>query len=85
MKEITLYTTTYCPYCHRAKQLLNQLALEYKEINLSNNDKLREELTEKYSWYTVPMITIGDEFIGGFDDLHKLHQQGRLIDKLHGE
>ncbi len=83
MQKITLYTTTYCPYCHRAKALLKELALEYTEVDLTNDNDLREQLTEKYTWYTVPMITIGDEFIGGFDELNKLHQQSKLVDKVY--
>ena len=82
MKKITIYSTTYCPYCHRAKELLKQLALEYAEIDLTDSTELREQLTEKHNWYTVPMIVIGEEFIGGFDELNRLHQAGKLVDKV---
>jgi glutaredoxin len=82
MKKITLYSTTYCPYCFRAKELLKNLALEYTEIDVTNDSELRDRLTEKYTWYTVPMILIGDEFIGGYDELSKLHQENKLLTKL---
>jgi glutaredoxin len=46
MKKITLYSTTYCPYCFRAKELLKNLALEYTEIDVTNDSELRDRLTE---------------------------------------
>ncbi|PIR74267.1 MAG: glutaredoxin [Candidatus Magasanikbacteria bacterium CG10_big_fil_rev_8_21_14_0_10_47_10] len=82
MKHVTLYSTPTCPYCARAKQLLTSLNVPYEEIDLASNDTLREELSLKYNWQTVPMIVIGDEFIGGFDDLAALHADGNLMKKL---
>jgi len=82
MKPVKIYTTTYCPYCRRAKDLLTSLSVPFQEINLENNVALREELIQKYNWTTVPMIFIGEEFIGGSDDLHDLYQQGKLLDLL---
>ncbi len=82
MQPVTIYSTTYCPYCKRAKALLNQLNVPYEEINLEDDPALRDELTAQYNWHTVPMIMIGGEFIGGFDDLNRLHVQGELMKKL---
>jgi len=82
MKPVKIYTTTYCPYCRRAKDLLTSLSVPFQEINLENNVALREELIQKYNWTTVPMIFIGEEFIGGSDDLHDLYRQGKLLDLL---
>lgn len=82
MKKVTIYSTTYCPYCFRAKELLKSLSIPYTEVDLTEQPTLRDELTEKYAWYTVPMIVIDEEFIGGFDDLNKLHQEGRLLSKV---
>lgn len=82
MKNVIIYTTNYCPFCHRAKALLTSLEVPYQDIDVTSDDKLREEVSEKYHWQTVPMIVIGDEFIGGFDDINKLHQAGRLMAKL---
>ncbi|MBU0661196.1 glutathione S-transferase N-terminal domain-containing protein [Patescibacteria group bacterium] len=82
MKEIKIYSTTYCPYCQRAKMLLDAEGLSYTEINVEEDAEKRAELAEKYNWQTVPMITIGDEFIGGFDDLAKLQASEELVNKV---
>ncbi|MCC7432534.1 glutathione S-transferase N-terminal domain-containing protein [Candidatus Peregrinibacteria bacterium] len=75
MKQIKIYTTNSCVYCLMAKTLLKQKGLEYQEIDLSNDLSLREELSEKYKWRSVPMILIDDKFIGGYDDLNKIKDQ----------
>lgn len=82
MKTVKIYTTTYCPYCQRAKAFFSSLNIPYQEIDVENNNELREELIEKYNWRTVPMIFIGEEFIGGFDDLTKLHGEGKFLPML---
>ncbi|MBT4071131.1 MAG: glutaredoxin [Candidatus Magasanikbacteria bacterium] len=82
MKNVKIYTTTYCPYCSKAKQLFSALGASYEEINVEENEELRKEMAEKYNWQTVPMILIGDEFIGGYDDLAKLQATGELSEKL---
>jgi glutaredoxin 3 len=74
MKQIIVYTTTYCPYCKRAKSLLDSLGLAYEEIDLTEDDTLREEIIQKYQWQTVPVIVIDGVCIGGADDLQRLHQ-----------
>ena len=79
MKLVKLYTTGYCPYCTKAKDLLISLGVSFEEIDVENNTVLREELSEKFQWRTVPMIVAGDRFIGGFDDLKKLHDSGELM------
>jgi glutaredoxin 3 len=79
MKQIIIYTTTYCPYCKRAKSLLDSLGLAYEEIDLTEDDTLREEIIQKYQWQTVPVIVIDGVCIGGCDDLFRLHSQGTLI------
>ena len=82
MKGITIYTTDHCPYCQRAKNLLKQKGLVFKEVNLSHDDAKREKLQEKTGWMTVPMIFIGEEFIGGCDDLYALEASGELEKKI---
>lgn len=78
MSSITIYTTTYCPYCKRAKSMLDSIGLQYEEIDLTDNDTLREEVIKKYQWQTVPVIVIDGKCIGGADDLQKLYQAGGL-------
>lgn len=79
MKKVKIYTTTYCPYCLRAKQFLSSLAIAYEEIDVEKDAKLREEMSQKYNWYTVPMILVDDTFIGGYDDMMTLHNQGKFL------
>ena len=78
MKKIVIYTTTYCPHCQRAKNLLKSKKIPYQEIDLTEDQAKREELQTKTGWMTVPMIFIGDEFIGGCDDLYELDRSGKL-------
>lgn len=83
MHEITMYTTQVCPYCVSAKRLLTQKGLKYKEVDLSREPDLRSKLAEENGGYrTVPMIFIGEEFIGGYADLAALDQTGQLLAKV---
>ncbi len=79
---VTIYTTTYCPHCHRAKDLLKRKGIAYHEVDLTDDEKKREEIEARTGWMTVPMIFIGDEFIGGADDLYTLDASGQLTQKL---
>ncbi len=68
-----------CPYCVAAKNLFKSLNITFEEINLEENPELRIKLSqENKGWRTVPMIFIDEKFIGGFDDVNKLHSQGEL-------
>jgi len=84
MKKVIVYTTDYCPYCRRAKQLLENKKIAFEEIDLTNDSAKRDALQEQTGWMTVPMIFIGDEFIGGADDLYALEKSGKLDSKLQG-
>ncbi|MBF7682295.1 glutaredoxin 3 [Acinetobacter sp. B5B] len=81
MSKVVVYSTTVCPYCVRAKQLLQRKGIEYKEVNLSNEaPEVRTELMQKTNYRTVPQIFINDQFIGGFDQLYALDREGKLDD-----
>lgn len=81
MKKIVIYTTTVCPYCVRAKALLERKKAIYQEINVEDS-KSREEMIQKAGGRrTVPQIFIGDFHVGGCDDLYELDRQGEL-DKI---
>ena len=71
MPKVVIYTSNYCSFCESAKRFFEQKNWDYQEINLSDKPELRQELSEKHSWRTVPMIFIDDKFIGGFTDLVK--------------
>ena len=78
MKKITIYTTLICPYCARAKALLKRKGLTYEEIN-AEDEKVRAEMIKKSGGMrTVPQIFVGDQHIGGSDELYALDQEGKL-------
>ena len=77
--DVKVYSTTVCPYCVRAKQLLERKGVAFTEINLSNEaPEVRMELIQKTKHRTVPQIFINDQFIGGFDQLYALEKEGKL-------
>jgi glutaredoxin 3 len=78
MPAITLYTTGWCPYCARAKALLNRKGATYTEIDIEAVAAKRAEMMERSGRRTVPQIFIGDRHIGGCDDLHALDAAGDL-------
>lgn len=65
-----------------AKRLFKSLGLSFTEVDLSSDDEKREELFEKYNWRTVPAIFIGEELIGGYEDVSALHARGEFLSKL---
>ncbi len=84
MERVRLYTTSACPYCRAAKALLDELGVAYEEILLDGRDELRAELGRRLDgWRTVPMIFIGERFVGGFAELRRLHLAGELERLLH--
>ena len=82
MTNVTIYTTSVCPYCIRAKNLFKSLNVPYTEVNLENDPTLRQQLSVKYKWRTVPMIVVGERFLGGYDDVSELHRRGELTPLL---
>lgn len=80
MQKIEIYTTNSCPYCGRAKMLLDSKGYEYTEIN-AEDAKVRQEMVERAGGrMTVPQIFIGSTHVGGFDDLNALNMSGKLDD-----
>ncbi len=78
MAKIILYSKDYCPFCVRAKNLLNQKKVSFEEIMVDKDPKLFSELKEKSGMLTVPQIFIDDKLIGGFAELAELESQGKL-------
>ena len=79
--SVTLYTTRFCPYCVRAKALLDQKGVIYTEIAVDNDPGLRREMMSRSGATSVPQIWIGEEHIGGCDEMLLLERQG-LLDGL---
>ena len=85
MKLVKIYTTTVCPYCDAAKRLFRALGVPFEEISLEGRAEERTRLSkENGGWRTVPMIFVGSQFIGGFDDAKKLHDRGELLPLING-
>lgn len=78
MKEITIYTTNYCPYCTAAKALFKSKNLPFTEISVEGDTEKRRWLVEQTGRTTVPQIFIGNQSVGGFDDVNALNSQGKL-------
>jgi glutaredoxin 3 len=84
MKKITIYITTNCPFCSKAKLLLNKKKIKFSEIDLSNNEVLREKMSAMANGArSVPQIFADNIHIGDCDKIHKLDQEKKL-DKLLG-
>lgn len=79
MASILIYTKAFCPYCTRAKRLLDEKGAAYEEIDISMGGPKRQEMLAKSNGRTtVPQIFIGDTHVGGSDDLAALEREGRL-------
>lgn len=79
MPNILIYSTHTCPYCIRAKQLLDEKGVTYKEIYIDDEPEQRQVMMDKADGRrTVPQIFINDQHIGGFDDLRALEEAGKL-------
>lgn len=81
-KQVTIYTTRHCPHCARAKGLLRSKNITFKEVDLTEDDNTRTKLEKQTGWMTVPMIFVGDEFLGGARELDELEAKGELGKKL---
>lgn len=79
MQPIEIYTTRSCPYCHAAKDLLNQKGASFIEIDVTGDRERRAEMAMRANGRTsVPQIFIGPTHVGGCDDLYALDDSGRL-------
>lgn len=83
MAVIEIYTKAYCPYCTRAKALLEQKSVGYSEIKIDDNPELRPEMiTRSQGSVTVPQIFINDHHVGGCDELFALYSANKLDEIL---
>jgi glutaredoxin 3 len=78
VKPVKIYTTETCPYCIRAKRLLQKKNVPYQEIDVSWDDDARLKLMQSTGLRTVPQIFIGERHVGGSDELHALEARGEL-------
>lgn len=79
MADVVIYTTPFCPYCSRAKRLLDSKGVAYEEIDLYMQPGRREEMVQRAEGrMTVPQIFIDGKPYGGSDDIHALDRAGKL-------
>lgn len=82
MANVEIYTWSTCPYCRRAKELLNQKDVDFTEYKIDGDEDARAKMSERANGRrSVPQIFIDGKHIGGCDDLHALEDKGEL-DKL---
>ena len=79
MKKVEIYSSPLCGFCHAAKRLLNEKGVDFVETNvLAQPAKKTEMIQRANGGRTVPQIFIGDQHVGGFDDLNALERAGKL-------
>ncbi|MFT7246297.1 MAG: glutaredoxin 3 [Candidatus Azotimanducaceae bacterium] len=82
--SVLMYTTRFCPFCVRAKSLLDHKHVTYEEISVDSDPDKRREMMTKAGQHTVPQIWIGNTHVGGCDELFMLERAGKLDALLQG-
>ena len=79
MAEVEIYSSMFCPFCHRAKRLLSEKGVDFIEIDVDMDGARRREMIERANGrHTVPQIFIDGAHVGGSDDLAALERDGKL-------
>lgn len=79
MSQVVIYTKAYCPYCVRAKALLDEKGVDYEELKIDEKPELRAQMIARANGRTtVPQIFIGERHIGGCDDMVAMNSAGSL-------
>lgn len=76
--KITIYSTRFCPFCVMARRLLDQKGVSYEEIRVDADPGRRDEMRSRSGRHTVPQVFVGEQHVGGYDDLCALECAGRL-------
>lgn len=84
MVKIQMYSTATCPYCVRARRLLQRKGARFEEIRIDQDPAQEAEMIQRSNRFTVPQIFIGDYHVGGYDDLAELDLDERLDPLLRG-
>lgn len=82
MSDVVVYTTDYCPYCTRAKALLDKRGIAYEEVDVSSDPAKRQWLVATTGRRTVPQVFVKGQPVGGSDELHALDRSGELAKML---
>jgi len=83
MPDVRMYSTRTCPYCIKAERLLMERGFSVQKILVDRDPKLRERMMKITGRRTVPQIFIGNQHVGGYDDLVELDLEGELESLLH--
>ena len=79
MTSVEIYTQQYCSYCHWAKELLSRKGVNFREIDVTGNGQMRQEMIERANGHgTAPQIFIGATHVGGCNELYALDEAGKL-------
>lgn len=81
MNSVKVYSTPYCPFCTMAKSLLKRSEIPFEDVDVSAPEA-RAKIREQSGWPTVPVIYVGKELVGGFDELQAAQRSGRLEELL---
>ena len=85
MREVTIYTRAWCPYCQDAKALLRRKGVDFIEVEIDKEPQRRAEMLERSGGRrTVPQIFVGQSHVGGCDELYALDEEGALDPLLAG-
>lgn len=79
MKKVAIYTTQYCPYCLSAKKFLKSKDVPFEEIDVTEDDAMRQKLVEMTGQETIPQIFVDGRSIGGYTDLIAYYQSGKTL------
>ncbi|MBA1443626.1 MAG: glutaredoxin 3 [Chromatiales bacterium] len=82
MPKVVMYTTAVCPYCVRAKFMLKNKQVDYKEIRIDTDHEAMQVMMQRSRRNTVPQIFIDEYHVGGYDDMAALEMAGRLDELL---
>jgi glutaredoxin 3 len=83
--DVVIYVAGWCPYCQRARGLLSKKGVQYREVDVDDDPKLREEMIARSGRRTVPQVFIGEKHVGGCDDLFALDARGELDRLIQGD
>lgn len=85
MARVELYTTAWCPFCIRAKQLLNSKQVVFSDTDVDREPQQRAVMMQRGGGRTVPQIFINDHPVGGCDELYALERAGKLDELLNAD
>ncbi|HZF25055.1 MAG TPA: glutaredoxin 3 [Steroidobacteraceae bacterium] len=85
MPDVVMYSAGWCPYCARARALLERKGIAFREIDIETDAELRAEMITRSGRRSVPQVFIGERHVGGFEELYELERSGELASILQTE